>query len=92
MLNNILAICNPSLNVLLYCDCQLDNHLNETIFHEVQKFIAESKCFDHGDENIPLSLSLSLSYIKDFTVTYIPYVFNTEYSKTTYYIRLIYDC
>ena len=46
MLNNISAICNPSLNVLLYVDCQLDNRLNETIFHEVQIFIAESKRFD----------------------------------------------
>ena len=46
MLNNISAICNQSLNVLLYGDCQLDNHLNETIFREVQKFIAESKRFE----------------------------------------------
>ena len=46
MLNNISAICNPSLNVLLYGDCQLDNRLNETIFREVQIFIAESKRFD----------------------------------------------
>ena len=38
------------------------------------------------------SLSLSLLYFKDFSVTYIPYVFNTEYSKTTYYIHVIYIC
>ena len=61
MLNNISAICNLSLNVLLYGDCQLDNSLNETIFREVQTFITESKRFDRWDEKIPLSLCLSLS-------------------------------
>lgn len=47
MINNVSTICIPSLSSLLFGDETLDDIANQNIFIAVQRYISETKRFDH---------------------------------------------